>query len=419
VIVCGQCGFENEDSDTFCGSCAAFLEWDGQKVREEQPPAALPGEPAPESSPSGWPEPAPKPSATPSATQSGAVAPTAPAPPRAEGPGSPVSPTTPRLDPPPPPPPTRPVAPAAGVSTLSPAEPGGPGLGAMSTPVDTEAVKPEVTRARRTHVRAAPTRDLVAGDKVCPQCGEGNSNERNFCRRCAAPLTEAQIVSARVPWYRRWWHKLTGRKVHAAGDRPTTRRRLIGGSGGGRSWLSSWVTRIVGLVVALFVILTFVGPWSHSIRHRFSTWFHDVKVTYTPIHATAAAATSAAAGHPARNLIDDASNTSWQAGTPSAHQQIVLTLPGSSKVARIGFLSGDQDTDQAYVTEPRPETIQLIFVGTKVVKDVTLKDTPDFQTFSVSASGASAVRLVIESTYPATGSGVHVSITEVELFAKS
>jgi hypothetical protein len=32
LIVCSKCGFENEDSDAFCGSCASFLEWEGQKV---------------------------------------------------------------------------------------------------------------------------------------------------------------------------------------------------------------------------------------------------------------------------------------------------------------------------------------------------------------------------------------------------
>ncbi len=402
MIVCGQCGFENEDSDTFCGSCATFLEWEGQKLAEDQPPPAPSGVPTADLAPSPWPEPAGSPDPTPAPTPSGSV-----------GPATPVA----SLVDPPPPPPARPVAPPSGVSTLSPSE-GGPSVPSLaSTPVEPQAVKPEAVKPRRTHVRAAPSRDLTPGDKICPQCGEGNSSERNFCRRCAASLVEANVVAARVPWYRRWWRKLTGRQTHLAGDRPKTRRRLIGGTG--RSWLSSWVTRIVALAVVLFLILTFVGPWSHTIRHRFSTWYHDVRTTYTPIHPTAAAATSAAAGHPARNLIDEASNTSWQAGTRSARQLVVLSLPGSSKVARIGFLSGDQDAPQAYVTQPRPKEVQLSFAGTKVVKNITLKDTPNFQTFSVAASGATAVRLVIESAYPATGSGDHVSITEVEVFAKS
>lgn len=35
MIVCTQCGYDNEDSDVFCGSCGGFLEWEGQKVAPE------------------------------------------------------------------------------------------------------------------------------------------------------------------------------------------------------------------------------------------------------------------------------------------------------------------------------------------------------------------------------------------------
>jgi hypothetical protein len=37
MIVCKQCGYQNEEGDTFCGSCGAFLEWVGEKVAEEEP----------------------------------------------------------------------------------------------------------------------------------------------------------------------------------------------------------------------------------------------------------------------------------------------------------------------------------------------------------------------------------------------
>jgi hypothetical protein len=36
MIICTKCGFQNEDSDTFCGSCAGFLEWSGQQVVEHE-----------------------------------------------------------------------------------------------------------------------------------------------------------------------------------------------------------------------------------------------------------------------------------------------------------------------------------------------------------------------------------------------
>ena len=55
MIVCTRCGFHNEDTDTFCGSCAGFLEWSGEVVAEAQEP-----EPAaePEAAPAAEPEPA-------------------------------------------------------------------------------------------------------------------------------------------------------------------------------------------------------------------------------------------------------------------------------------------------------------------------------------------------------------------------
>ena len=32
MMVCTQCGFQNETEDAFCGSCGAFLEWAGESV---------------------------------------------------------------------------------------------------------------------------------------------------------------------------------------------------------------------------------------------------------------------------------------------------------------------------------------------------------------------------------------------------
>ena len=40
MIVCGNCGHQNDATDAFCGNCGQFLEWVGQKVEEPAPPAA-------------------------------------------------------------------------------------------------------------------------------------------------------------------------------------------------------------------------------------------------------------------------------------------------------------------------------------------------------------------------------------------
>lgn len=53
MIVCKQCGHQNEDNDTFCGSCGKFLEWTGERVVVSQPePEPPPAQPAPEPQPS-------------------------------------------------------------------------------------------------------------------------------------------------------------------------------------------------------------------------------------------------------------------------------------------------------------------------------------------------------------------------------
>ena len=49
MIVCKDCGYKNAGSDSFCGSCGAFLEWSGERV--ERPKPAPTPEPEPEAAP--------------------------------------------------------------------------------------------------------------------------------------------------------------------------------------------------------------------------------------------------------------------------------------------------------------------------------------------------------------------------------
>jgi len=47
TIVCEQCGTRNDEGESFCGQCGTYLEWEGQPVRDQEPPAAAPVIPAP------------------------------------------------------------------------------------------------------------------------------------------------------------------------------------------------------------------------------------------------------------------------------------------------------------------------------------------------------------------------------------
>ena len=46
-LVCRRCGFTNVRGDTFCGSCGAFLEWEGEVAVDGSPVVAPPPEPGP------------------------------------------------------------------------------------------------------------------------------------------------------------------------------------------------------------------------------------------------------------------------------------------------------------------------------------------------------------------------------------
>ncbi len=281
-----------------------------------------------------------------------------------------------------------------------------------------EAVKPVAVKARPTpRAKVAPTRVVNPGDLICGQCAEGNDPIRKFCRRCGASLVEAQVFT--LPWYRRVWKKLTTRRTREAGARPKVRRRMIGGAGPG--WLTSWVTRIIVLAVIVVVILTFVGPWHHTIRSHVSRYYHDalnvVHPSYTSVHPVAAAASSSARGHGPGLAIDGINNTSWQAGAPVTSkkaQTLTITFAGKTNLDKIGFLNGDQDSPGALLTEPRLHVIRLT-TPNGYNKTLTLSDTASFQKFSVKVKGATSLTIVIESVYP-SGQGTHAALAEVEFF---
>jgi hypothetical protein len=285
--------------------------------------------------------------------------------------------------------------------------------------VQPEAVKPAAVKARPTpRAKPASTREINPGDKVCGQCGEGNDPGRKFCRRCGASLQLAAVFS--LPWYRRWWHQLTTPKTRQAGDRPKTRRRAFGGAGPG--WLTSWVTRIIILVVVVLIILTFVGPWNHSIRHRISRYYHNVvnvvHPSYNPVHPVSATGTSAARGHAPGLAIDGAVNTSWQSGErgSAVGQSIAIKFESTTNVDKIGFLNGDQDNPAAFLTVGRPASVRLTFPGTHpYTKTLTLKDSPNFQSYTIKAKGATEVIITVLSVNAAPQTP-HVAIAEVEFF---
>ncbi len=159
-IVCRVCGTHAASGEAFCGGCGAFLEWDGERIAG----AAAPGAGG----------------AAAAATASGTV-------------------PDPQL---------------ASPATVSPPAAGAPESGppAAAEAIDTTvaqkaqpiAVQPATPTERPRPAQVPRASRLVQDAVYCGSCGEANSPERRFCRRCGALLeAPAPVVATRLPWWRR------------------------------------------------------------------------------------------------------------------------------------------------------------------------------------------------------------------------
>jgi ribosomal protein L40E len=445
VITCTRCGFENDNSAVFCRSCGGYLEWSGQRAEpdppEEHEPEVAPAPPV-EAAAVGSPglvrrvrERMGGPSAVggeglahgedggPSSSRglaeeaNGAaelrVAPEftdgSPTTADAETDGAAAEAGA--------PPSTDAAAPDEAEEALLAAgdEPTGRTPGARPP----SAVLPQTVAPRPKVKPVAPADDVREGDLICGQCGAGNVSTRRFCRRCGSFLEDA-VVYHQSRW-QRFLQRRRRRKIHPAGSRP--------GSGGhGRlrapGWLTSWVTKVLSAAVVLFALAATVGPFHNTIQSHISRWSGDVgrflHPTYTPVHPITATATSQTLGHGASLAIDGATNTCWQtsSGNNGVGQSLTITFAKPVNIARVGILSGDQDTGQSYLTLARPQLVHLVFNGSpSSSQDITVADQSSFQTFGVSSHHATSMTLTIVSSYQSPV-GHNAAIAEVEFYTK-
>lgn len=323
--VCGECGAPVEGEEDFCGQCGAYLEWDERAVEE---PASAPVEEAP-------PVEAAKPTLV--ERMKGAVglgeqepaAVLTPAAPPVEKAATPAP--GPTSGPPPSPPPTTP--PADPVAARRP-----------------EAVQPTVPKPRPPAPRrpAADTEPVRPGDLICGQCGAGNKPNRKFCRRCGHDLVEAEVAT--VPWWRRLVPRRRSR-TKAAGSRPRVRRtrRLPGGR-----------YAVVALLVAALAIggVTFRG----AARGVLDTVLDRVqKPVLVHTESATVTASSSAAGHRARLVIDHKPNLFWSPNPARALPQSVdVTFPEPIRLVRVLVTPGASASKQeVWQQQGRPRTIRI------------------------------------------------------------
>jgi len=379
VIKCGQCGELNEDGAKFCGRDRAFLEYVGVPVADT--PGGPTDVPVTVTPPSFVPPPGPT-----------TVTPPPYRPPARSGEGTPGPRPPERLIIPPPPPPPAPVP--------------GPGIEEEPGP------KP-LPEPKRKQLTKQGRRELRPGDRICGRCGEGNRQERNFCRTCGDELTEAEVIPP-LPWWRTMFSRQPKPPLNA-GDRPSpsgtprrTPRRLA---------------RIVLMVVAAFTILVALAailPGRNPIKELVADVTSRVRRVVAPeyeqVFPVLATASSSTADHGPELAIDGANNTWWAEGAEGLgiNEQITITFGTATDIAKIGISSGTTREPDSFLQEPRPKELFLRFSDGST-RSIELADSADFQSFEVAATSATSVEIQLLSAYP-SGSGQNTSLAEVEFW---
>ena len=465
MMVCTQCGFQNETEDAFCGSCGAFLEWAGERAgSEESAPAgeagagagagAAPSEgtaPAAAETVRGGPTEADVSDASETVVDVRAEAQAADGDDVAVGPateeaerGKEAAPATARASAqtdvrtrgaavvtgPPAPPPTREqVAPAPAPTAAPAGRP--PGRPPGQTPVARrpDDVTPVSQRKRPVPAKPPPRREVRPGDLICGQCQEGNDPDRRFCRRCGESLVEAKeaVAPPPVPWWKRLF---VGKpEVVAAGERPMRR----GGSSGRdlRSRLRQ-ATRVIALVAAALVAIGYLGPWRSTVNGKIRSAVRGTREKVIPklneIPPAKVDASSLLPDHKPALAVDRVTNTYWAEGAPGdgVGQHLVMTfdhpIDHQLRLGKIGFSLGASTKREDFATEPRPEKVRLhFFKGSKefTAKELTLKDSPDFQPYDLNVKDTDKVDIEIVSVHRSPESGSDCSIAEVEFWERT
>lgn len=351
-----------------------------------------------------------------------------PLPPR-PGPIGPSAPPLARLDGPPPPPPllwesrTETADPGPGRRTLADSH-------ASDLVISTDApisitpaeIAPQSVRPRTPRiVHSEPTRRLVAGDLICGQCGEGNPQARNFCSRCGASLTAAEVAQDRG--WRRFLPRHAG-KTRLAGSRPPGP-----GEAGNRDIFVTiqvayrWISAVLGAVaMAMFVVYLIYSPLQRRVNEVASKpivagreWVHRQLEPPTQIYPVKIKVkVRGEAGTPGL-ATDGAFNTHWQVrwdkNDPPA---LTLTFDKKVDLEKIIIYAG---TAGSPPKTHRPAVLHLIY-STDRTDTLTVADTAEAQTLDVhEGAGMTSVQIQITDIHRAP-EATDVSISELEFFAR-
>ncbi len=384
TILCKRCGFANAPGDQFCGSCGAFLEWEGQPssdAPDASGPATAGGsmlgdqagasDPAAPPAPSGWTAPIPPSSVAP--------APVAPGPiPVTRGPSP---------------------APAAQTSSAIAPAPASPAMGD----------------------------DLVR----CPACGIANPATRTFCQSCGTTLAAASRVvepSADEIAAALAATPVPTAGVPPAGARPATRQQPA--SRGIPGWI--FAIGLLGILVGVGIVLigpliAGAGPGSEATSGPSATASggpsaaasgavpggSGASPAATPksvkLKLTGAAASSVLgdkAKYRPEKAIDGDLTTSWQEGSAQEQGQWIEVSFDPSRADTLVIRNGYQASTALYRGNLRLRDIQVAVNGGTPIAG-HLKDTTKAQRIDLGGiAGATSVRITIVTTYPSVKTSV-------------
>ncbi|MFJ3902945.1 zinc ribbon domain-containing protein [Streptomyces sp. NPDC090025] len=298
--------------------------------------------------------------------------PSAPAPAAPPAAPAPVRPTA--------PPPRR--APAAPAAVPAPAEEGSPG-----------PVLPGRAVAARPVVRQVPVTADLEGPP-CPKCGTPNAPERNFCRKCAAPLRRT-AAPEELPWWRTVW--------------PFRKRRARSGSGRLTRFLTVLVI-VLALCAGGFLLLPAGRALIEDTRDKLGK--------AKPVTPTGAQASAEVPGHPGVASVDGLSNRYW--GAPRAGASVTYRFAKPFRMVDVIVTNGPTSEPEGYANQGRALKIEMEVTskdGEVKRQTLNLTDKAGPQTFPTGISDVTSVRFVLGTPVGLSGKR-HLALAEVEFFQR-
>ena len=412
MIVCQKCGFQNDNSATFCQnpSCQNYLEWSAEQVPTTQQPRIGPdGRPVGSggSGPSGG------------AGGAGTARPVDPAGARPSTPGRGGGAGTAGPDDNTDPGATQASGPDPEALLVRPSRAGPPPAdGRDGSP---RAVKPAESKrpveqgsknAKAPQGRGpdgAP--ELKPGQSACPNCGWPVEASWRFCHHCATSLSLPKVRVDATGGERpsRW-------RRPPAGDRnfPDDNRR--------RTRLAVVLVALVAVAGAGVYAAINVLPSSSRSSGGETTTTTIPRVVLVPVTGAKMIEASTVSGsHVGALVLDGKPETFWSRKAPSDDDtpHLIFQFAEQIQLARLDIASGASG-DQ-FAKRARPKQIRLLF-SDGVNLRFTLLDQPAPQPVDFEPRLTRRVRIVVESTYPGSDPAPNrdrVSISEVSFLAKA